>query len=94
MVRSGERGSLPDPAEAIRLAIRRLKHDAPDLAERVLRGEISAYRARVLAGITQPRLSISYDPVMAARLIAREFGTAASGPWFTTLLSPHERGRG
>ena len=60
-----ERGTDPD------YLLRRLKRDAPEAAARVLRGEVSAHRAAVEAGIRKPTATFPLDPVAMARTLKR-----------------------
>lgn len=54
-------------------ALRRLKRDNPDLAEQVVKGEISAHRAAVMAGFRQETWSAPADPDRLAAAIERRF---------------------
>jgi len=60
-----DRGNDPD------YAIRRLKRDNPDLAQRVLKGEISAHAAAVQAGFRPRTITVPLDPEKMARAIRR-----------------------
>ncbi len=53
--------------------LRRLKRDAPALAQRVLDGELSANAAAVEAGFRKKSITIKADPASAAQTIARHF---------------------
>lgn len=55
--------------------VRRLKRDNPELAERVINGELSANAAALLAGFRRPSLQIPVDdPKRAADAIRRRLG--------------------
>lgn len=56
-------------------ALRRLKRDAPDLAEKVVRGEMTPHAAACLAGFRKPRLQIPADPTSAGRRLRQLFTT-------------------
>ena len=49
--------------------LKRLKRDNPELAEQVVRGELSANAAAIQAGFRRPTLSIPNDPDRAAESI-------------------------
>lgn len=52
-------------------ALRRLKRDEPELAQRVLKGEISAHAAAVQAGFRPRTITVPLDPEKMARAIRR-----------------------
>lgn len=52
--------------------MRRLAQERPDLAARVATGSMSAFKAAVQAGLTQPRFSLGgHDPDVLAKTIRR-----------------------
>lgn len=52
-----------------------LKRDAPELAERVASGELTARQAALMAGIRRPKVQVVTDDVeLAAATLARHFG--------------------
>lgn len=53
--------------------ISRLKRDRPDLAEKVIEGEISANAAAIQAGFRKPSITLPVDPAAAVRLIVKHF---------------------
>lgn len=58
--------------------LRRLKRDAPELAERVVKGELSANAAAIEAGFRERQVQLAKDPQRAAQTIiaARGLGYA------------------
>jgi hypothetical protein len=54
-------------------AIQRLKRDAPELAEKVIRGEMTPRAASIQAGIRVAEFSIPVNPQAAARRILKRF---------------------
>lgn len=52
-------------------ALRRLKRDNPELAQRVLTGELSAHAAAVQAGFRPRTITVPLDPEKMARAIRR-----------------------
>jgi len=54
-------------------AIRRLKRDAPELAEKVISGELSANEAAIAAGFRERTVTISLDLDKAAHQLIRRF---------------------
>lgn len=52
-------------------ALRRLRRDNPDLAQRVLQGELSAHAAAVQAGFRPRTITVPLDPEKMARTIRR-----------------------
>lgn len=71
--------STPDPkperGNAALYTVRRLKRDRPDLAERVIAGELSPNAAAIEAGIRRPTMQIpTDDPIRAAEAIRRRLG--------------------
>lgn len=64
-VRNKAFGNDPD------YALRRLKRDNPELASRVLRGEISAHAAAVEAGFRPKTITVPLNPEKMARAIRR-----------------------
>ena len=54
-------------------ALRRLQRDRPDLADRVVEGELSANAAMIKAGFRTKTITIPIDPERAARSIKRHF---------------------
>lgn len=63
----------PATGNSVSYAIRRLKKEAPDLAEKVIKKEMSAYRASVQAGLIPEQITIPLVPARAARLLAKHF---------------------
>lgn len=51
----------------------RLRRDAPELADQVQRGEISANKAAIKAGFRKPSLTVPLDPEGLARAVKRHF---------------------
>ena len=51
--------------------IRRLKRDAPDLAEQVIRGELTPNAAAIVAGFRKRKFQLPGDPVAAGRYLAQ-----------------------
>lgn len=66
-ISSGDRGNAPA------YALRRLKRDRPDLAARVLAGEMSAHAAAVEAGFRNRQHTIPQDPQKAVAVLTRHF---------------------
>ena len=64
--------SLPTGNSAAR-ATARLKRDRPDLADRVIRGELSANAAAVEAGFRGRTITLPLNPEKAARTILRHY---------------------
>lgn len=60
-----DRGNSPE------YALRRLKRDEPELAQRVLKGELSAHAAAVQAGFRPRTITVPLDPEKMARAIRR-----------------------
>ena len=58
---------------SVSYALRRLERDRRALYERVLAGELSAYRAMVLAGFKAAQITLPLNPVAAARLLRKHF---------------------
>ncbi len=52
-------------------ALRRLKRDAPELAQRVLAGELSAHAAAIEAGFRPKTITVPLEPRAMARAIRR-----------------------
>ena len=53
--------------------IGRLKRDRPDLAERVVKGELKAHAAAIEAGFRERTVPLSLNPEKAARTILRHY---------------------
>ena len=74
----GDNITLPTDRErgtATTYTVRRLKRDNPELAERVISGELSANAAALLAGFRRPSLQIPADDAQrAAEAIRRRLG--------------------
>jgi hypothetical protein len=62
--------------------LRRLKRDAPALAEKVVRGELSANAAAIEAGFRAKQVQLAKDPQQAAKTII-----AARGPEYAAALA-------
>ena len=76
-VRVDNVNSIPEAkgGNATAYTVRRLKRDNPELAERVISGELSANAAALLAGFRRPSLQIpADDAVRAAEAIRRRLG--------------------
>jgi len=69
-------------------ALRRLKRDRPDLAQRVLKGEISAHKAAKEAGFRRPTLTAPADPEDLARYLKRRFTPEELSLLLTALRQP------
>jgi hypothetical protein len=55
-------------------ALQRLKRDRPDIAEKVITGELSPHAAAVQAGFRKPTLSVPIDsPCSAVKALLRRF---------------------
>ena len=54
-------------------AIRRLKRDDPELAQRVIRGELSPHAAAIQAGFRRKTITVPVEVAAAARAIAKHF---------------------
>jgi hypothetical protein len=54
-------------------ALARLKRDSPEMAEKVVRGELSAHKAAVMAGIKKPRWSAPEQPEELAVAIEKKY---------------------
>lgn len=66
------RDRRPATGNAASYAIRRLKKAAPELADRVIKGELSANAAAVQAGFREVKITVPRDsPSRAARILAR-----------------------
>jgi len=71
-VTTEDRGNAPT------YALRRLKRDHPELAEKVVAGKLSAHAAAIEAGFRQPTIAVSAaDPDAAVAALVRKFGRAA-----------------
>lgn len=57
---------IKSDSDDVEYAIRRLKRDAPELAERVIKGEISANAAAVEAGFRPERVAVRLDNMQSA----------------------------
>jgi hypothetical protein len=68
-------------------ALRRLRKDRPDLHARILLGEISPHQAMKEAGFRRKTLSVPYNPVEAARVIAKRFSKRELRRFASTLKS-------
>ena len=93
--RAGETKPDPNPkpptGNSVSYAIRRLKNNSPELAERVIRGEMSAHAASVQAGFKDAQVTIPVVPARAAKIIVKHFGiegTNALVAAIATLLLP------
>ena len=53
--------------------VARLKRDAPDLAQEVISGRLSANAAAIKAGFRKPSLTVPLDPERLARAVRRHF---------------------
>lgn len=62
-----------DEANTATYALRRLKRDRPDLAEKVVAGALSAHAAAVEAGFRAPTWTAPADPIRLAEAIERKF---------------------
>lgn len=65
--------------------VRRLKRDAPELAEQVIRGELSPNAAAIKAGFRQRKYQLPGDPVAAGRYLAQR----VDREWFDTLIDAY-----
>jgi hypothetical protein len=66
--------NLPARQDDSRYALQRLKRDRPDIAEKVIKGEMSPHAAAVQAGFRKPTLSVPVDsPCSAVRALLRRF---------------------
>jgi hypothetical protein len=70
-ITSGARGTSPT------YALRRLKRDRPDLAERVVNGELSANSAAIEAGFRKPTITVSADLDAAISALIKRHGLGA-----------------
>ncbi len=70
--------------------IRRLKRDAPELAQQVIRGELSANAAAIKAGFRQPKYQLPDDPQAAGRYLAQR----VDREWFDTLIDAYYKAMG
>lgn len=52
---------------------RRLKRDRPDLAEKVIKGELSANAAAIQAGFREKTITVKLEPEAAARTLLKHF---------------------
>jgi hypothetical protein len=78
-----------DRGNATTYTVRRLKRDNPELAERVINGELSANAAALLAGFRRPSLQIPADDAQrAAEAIRRRLGNDFALALGTLLVSP------
>ena len=55
-------------------ALRRLKRDRPDLAAKVIAGELSTHRAAVIAGFRKKYFQVPRDPAKLTRKLIAVFG--------------------
>jgi hypothetical protein len=62
-----------DYGTAATYTLRRLKRDRPDLAERVIVGELTAHAAAIEAGFRRRTISVPLDVESAARALRRHF---------------------
>jgi hypothetical protein len=53
--------------------LRRLRRDNPELAEKVIKGELSANKAAIKAGFRKPTVTVPIDPTRAAQTLIRNF---------------------
>lgn len=68
--------------------LRRLKRDRPDLAERVVSGDLSAHAAAIEAGFRRPAITLTAaDPENAAQKIRATFGDDFALALGTALVS-------
>ena len=68
--------------------LRRLKRDRPDLATRVVAGELSAHAAAIEAGFRRPAITVTAaDPETAAQKIRATFGDEFALALGTALVS-------
>ena len=68
--------------------LRRLKRDRPDLAERVVSGDLSAHAAAIEAGFRRPAITLTAaDPETAAQKIRATFGEDFALALGTALVS-------
>lgn len=58
--------------------LRRLKRDRPDLAAKVISGELSTNRAAVMAGFRKETIQLTRDPIKAASKLVEEMGIEAA----------------
>lgn len=69
--------SLTEYGTAAAYTIRRLKRDRPDLAERVIEGELSANAAAIEAGFRRRTIAVPLDVSRAVAILVRHFGADA-----------------
>lgn len=55
-------------------SLKRLKRDRPDLADKVIAGELSANAAAIEAGFRKKTITIPDDPVAITKALVRRFG--------------------
>jgi len=58
-------------------ALRRLKRDRPELAEKVVAGKLSAHAAAIEAGFRRPTIAVPAEPDAAIAALVRRFGLDA-----------------
>lgn len=56
-------------------ALRRLKRDHPELAEKVVAGKLSAHAAAIEAGFRRPTIAVPAEPAAAVTALIRKFGS-------------------
>jgi len=66
-------------------ALRRLKRDRPDLAEKVVTGEVSANAAAIEAGFRKKTIAIPNDENAAAEFLIKKWG-AARAVWLADRI--------
>lgn len=79
----GDNITLKERGTSADYTLARLKRDRPDLAERVMREELSANAAAIEAGFRERKIPIPLDPERAAAALKRHF----KGDDFERLLT-------
>lgn len=69
----GNNVTLKERGNATDYTVARLRRDQPELAERVIKGELSANAAAIQAGFRIKTLSVPLDPERAAQALKRHF---------------------
>lgn len=72
---------------SIDYTVRRLKKDNPELAEKVIKGELSANAAAIQAGFRPVRYSLPGDPIVAGRYLAER----VDKEWFYAMVAEYEK---